>query len=553
MIEIPKLTLSDVLLKASKEAPDKGYTFLNQKSSVILNYGEVYPKAQGIASYLKQLGMKQSSKVLVVLEKSAEFTLLYFALLLSGVVPCILPTLSSLRDKQTAIENMATIAKQIDASWVFSTKAENFVMAGMKTVFIEDLDFSFINDFDAFSNRHAIIQASSGTTGKPKCISLSQENILSNAEQSRQRLSIDFKGNDVMVSWLPLFHDMGLIGCFLFPLYWQIDSIQMTPFQFLRRPSSWLKAISDYKGTLSTVPNFAYALAANKTDERIRTELDLSSWRSAMCGAEQIDYRTLENFASCFEASGFRREALTPCYGLAEATLCVSMHIPGTPINFENLDRKALTEMHKAILSNDKETGIKIMDCGPPVEGTVVKILNDSGKLLGEGEIGNVWIAGPSVKSNYLDKKEAPMRNYQHNFFSTGDLGYLRNGHLFITGRKKELIIIRGQNYAPTDFEWIASEIEGVANSKVVAFGFFDEPSATENLIILFEREKTEPDKSNLSLIEEVKRHIARKTGILPYRVEIVAKNFITKTTSGKVQREKVAQLFFETNKRVNS
>ena len=539
-------TLNEALLAASVSVPDKGYIFLNKQGATKLSYKALYEQASQKAKQCNAIGIGANAKVILTLDKSPEFTVLYYALLLCGAVPCVLPTMKASQANKQKLED---IASQIQASHIISGQPTGMEVEGVRSIEIEALSVETSEEgFKDRANETALIQCSSGTTAKPKCLALSQSNVLANLEQMRLRLNVPTGGSDVMVSWLPLNHDMGLIGCFLASMYGQIDCVQMTAFQFLRKPETWLQAISDYKGTLSSVPNFAYALVTKKTSDAVIETLDLSSWRSAMCGAEQINFKTLDEFSQRFQVCGFNPNAITPCYGLAEAALSVSMHVPGAELNYETLLRTTLIKDQTAYLSkntNDTGNSVMVMDCGKAMDGTDIQIRNEARTALKDGDIGEIWISGPSIIDGYIDLAEENATRFVDDWFNTGDLGYLREGHLFVTGRKKEVIIIRGHNYAPTEFEWVASEVLGVAFGKVIAFGIFDESAATELLHVVFEREKhVSVDVSDDELAKSVKLHVAKRTGILPHLVQVLPKNTISKTTSGKLQRLKIADMF---------
>jgi acyl-CoA synthetase (AMP-forming)/AMP-acid ligase II len=340
---------------------------------------------------------------------------------------------------------------------------------------------------------------------------------------------------------------MGLIGCFLFVLYWQLHGVFMTPYRFIRRPVTWLKAISDYGGTLSPAPNFAYGLVERRSTEQELAQLDLFTWRAALCGAEPIDPRTLQKFAQRFENAGFRPNSLTPCYGLVEASLCVAMHRPGEPLHYEQVARSALTKEKRALLDDRTDDTVLICDCGAPVEGTRIRITDENGAELPEGHVGSIWISGPSVTTSYYNAPEEIGRTLQAGWLNTGDLGYIRNGHLFVTGRNKDLIVIRGHNYQPTDFEWTAAEIPGISQGRVVAFGVYNSAEATEQLYLVCERPlKVEIEEE--TLVETIKLHVGRQTGVLPTHVGLVTRNTIPKTTSGKLQRARTKSLYFKLN-----
>jgi acyl-CoA synthetase (AMP-forming)/AMP-acid ligase II len=393
----------------------------------------------------------------------------------------------------------------------------------------------------------ALIQTSSGTTVIPKYIKLSHTNILANLQQIGRRLQV--VSDDVVICWLPLFHDMGLIGCFLFVLYWQLHGVFMAPSRFIRRPITWLKAISDYGGTLSPAPNFAYALVERRITDQELTLFNLSTWRAAVCGAEPIDVKTLQKFSERFAKCGFQPNNIIPCYGLAEASLCAVMHHPGELFHYECVARSALTREGVALVvaAPGSADAILICDCGSPTDETHIRITNEAGRELPDGYVGAVWISGPSITSGYYNAPEETARTLQAGWLNTGDLGYTRNGHLFITGRSKDLIVIRGHNYQPTEFEWAAAEVSGISKGRVVAFGVYSPEQASEQLYVICERPaKTEIEEKELC--ETIKLYVGQQTGVLPAHVGLVTRNTIPKTTSGKLQRARTKSLYFKLN-----
>lgn len=280
-----------------------------------------------------------------------------------------------------------------------------------------------------------------------------------------------------MISWLPLFHDMGLIGCFLFTAYWQLNGVFMLPDHFIRRPANWLQAITNHRGTLCPAPNFAFALALERVTEAERAKLDLSSCRAAMCGAEPINGRILQAFADRFAASGFSANALTPCYGLAEASLCVTMHQPERPFQVETIYQGGLEAKLAAPTDNEKHkrATVEVCNCGVAMPGTHIEIRDEIGKPLPDRALGRIWVSGPSLMQAYYDDPEKTAMTLQNGWLDTGDMGYMHQQQLFVVGRLKETIIVRGQNYFPTDFEQVAAELPHVTRGKVAAIGVYDE------------------------------------------------------------------------------
>jgi acyl-CoA synthetase (AMP-forming)/AMP-acid ligase II len=321
----------------------------------------------------------------------------------------------------------------------------------------------------------------------------------------------------------------------------------MSPSRFLRRPASWLRAISDYRGTLSPAPNFAYAYATARVRDEELAGVDLTSWRVAFCGAEPIDARTLHGFHDRFENHGLRKDVILPCYGLAEASLAVTFHESGMPFRSERLDREALSA-GMAMQTEPKQSSdgspisgvepVEVVSCGRPLKGTELRIVGPGGEDLDEGRVGRIVLRGPSVMKGYFGDAERSASTLQNGWLDSGDMGYLRDGQLYVTGREKDVIILRGKCYAPTEFEWPASETPGVRKGCAVAFGAFDPKHGTEVLHVVCETEVT-TEEERARLREEVARRIALRAGVRPEVVRLVRRDAIPKTTSGKVQRSK--------------
>ncbi|MEM7117922.1 MAG: AMP-binding protein [Chloroflexota bacterium] len=544
MNTIRHYTLPHMLKSVANKSPELGYVFEENSGATFLSYAELYSQATEWASRWQQLGLQKGERVLLVMPTTQLFAPVYWGLLLCGGVPCVLPSPMQLRGRELGIQRLRDVGQTLHARWLITTQNEYALWGASAISFpvylVEEVAATkpaafHLPTFD--SQETAVIQATSGTTTQPKCIGLTHANVLANLHQCWDRLEI--VAEDVVVSWLPLFHDMGLIGGFMMPLYWQIKGVLIPTARFIRRPARWLQAFTDHRGTLSPAPNFAYALALKRVSAAEQAKLDLSSWRSAMCGAEPIDARVLEAFAARFKSSGFEATSLTPCYGLAEAALCVTMKRMKRPLRVETICREtaATNQIAKVVASDTAESTLSVCDCGPPVIGTQIEIRDETGCVRPEGAIGRVWISGPSLMQGYVGKPQKTANMLQNGWLDTGDMGYLRNGHLFVIGRLKETIIIRGQNHFPTDFEQVAAELPEVELGKVVALGIYDEQEATERLHLVIEKRRKEKDER---LITAVKQHVAQRTGILPACVTLVRHNTITRTTSGKLQRHQL-------------
>jgi fatty-acyl-CoA synthase len=548
-------TLIDAFRAAAEQArPQKGYTFIESSQSEFVSFQQLWQQATTSAGALQQLGVERGDRVLLVLPTGAEFARLYLATLLSGAAPCVLFDPKGTQQEAIGAQRVREIGDHLGARLLITTEKHLPLWPP------QDLSFEVVTP-QALQQQEgapwrpvpvagsdlALIQATSGSTETPKCVLLTHQNVLANLQQIGQRIRMH--GEDVVVCWLPLFHDMGLIGCFLITLYWKLHGVFMSPYRFLRRPVEWLRTISHYGGTLSPAPNFAFALAARRISDKDLEGLDLSSWRSALCGAEPIDVRVLEEFVTRLAPNGFHPYALVPCYGMAEASLAVSMHHPGTAWRFEVISRQALVGQNRAVEVATSDAGaLFISDCGPAMDGTRIEIRDPQGNRLADGEVGVIWIQGPSVTQGYHNLPERTAELIQDGWLNTGDMGYVRRGRIFVTGRAKDMIVVRGHNYLPTDFEWAAAEVSGVQEGRVVAFGVYDPASATEQIYMVVEqpRDKFAEEGETLQWRDLIKTHVARKTGLLPAHVDVVPRNTIPRTTSGKVQRGLTRSLYFQ-------
>jgi acyl-CoA synthetase (AMP-forming)/AMP-acid ligase II len=276
--------------------------------------------------------------------------------------------------------------------------------------------------------------------------------------------------------------------------------------------------------------------------------LSLASWKAAICGGEQIDVVTMQNFADRFRQVGFHPNALVPAYGMAEAALCITMYSPGEALNYETVLQKELAERGVAVpvsLSSEDPT-TTLCDCGAVVEGTQLVIRNGVGAAVGDGQVGQIWVAGPSLLQEYINLPSENATLLQAGWLNTGDLGYLRNGRLFVVGRSKEIIIIRGHNYAPVDFERAAEEVAQVTAGRVVAIGIPNAQQGTEQLVILCEQPREALTLSPAEWQRAIQSHVGKRTGILPAQVIILPRNAIPRTTSGKLQRGLMRRMVME-------
>jgi acyl-CoA synthetase (AMP-forming)/AMP-acid ligase II len=340
------------------------------------------------------------------------------------------------------------------------------------------------------------------------------------------------------VSWLPLYHDMGLIGCLLSALYYPGNMVLIPPEVFLGRPALWLRALSRHKAFISPAPNFAYGLCVKRVKDEELQGVDLSSWKHALNGAEPVSLETLRRFSERFERYGFSPSALRPVYGLSEASLAVTFP-PGErgPRSLQ-VDADVLARELRAV-----EGSRALVSVGSPVAGVELEIRNELGHEVPERRVGRVFVRGPSVMTGYYGDPEATARALgADGWLDTGDLGFVADGELYLTGRAKDLVIIRGANHAPQAFEECLQGVEGVRVGCAVALGFTPEGSEDEALLILAER--AGPDVEDAEVEERARAAIVAGTGIRPHTVRMLEPGTLPRTSSGKLRRSEALRRY---------
>ncbi|MEU0007614.1 fatty acyl-AMP ligase [Streptomyces sp. NPDC006314] len=388
----------------------------------------------------------------------------------------------------------------------------------------------------------ALIQCTSGSTGRPKGVMVSHANLAANCEQLTG--ATGWKREDTTVSWAPLYHDMGLITGILCPVYVGGNTVLMPPTRFLRAPAEWLRHISTYRGAVAAAPNFAYGYVTSRVRDEELDGVDLSCWRMAFCGAEPIQPGTVRRFVDRFTRWGLPANAFTPGYGMAEATLVITAKRPGAPFTFDSIDRQAAVTGARAVdVDPQSADAVQVVDCGEPVAGAEVRIVDDNGHPLGENQIGHIQFRSPSRTAGYLDLPEESAASIDApDWWKTGDVGYLRDGGLRITSRAKDLVIIRGANYFPSDFEQAAETVPGVRLGAVIAVGHRPENADSEELHLIVETELD--SEQHAALRQAVRTAVSSRTGVAPDGIHLVPRRSIPKTTSGKLQRAKARELF---------
>ncbi len=539
-----------------------------------LTFGELAAAAQKCAEELGRRGVPAGGRVSLMLPSSRQFFICYAGILLAGAVPVpIYPPFRADRieeyaERQSAILNNAgvcllltfrraeavarllqprvkSLLDVVDAEKLLDAAEEEPPPApGALPAFLTGSRVRKGGDV-------ALLQYTSGSTGDPKGVILTHENLLANMRVIAE--AVQLGPGDVGVSWLPLYHDMGLIGAWLTLLLHGVPLVVLSPLAFLTRPERWMQAISKYKGTITAAPNFAYELCVRKISDKAMEGVDLSSWRVALNGAEPVNPETLERFAKRFEKYGFRREAMLPVYGLAEASLGVTFPPLYRGPRIDRVEREALTTQGRAVPARAQdENTIAFVSAGMALPKHEVMIADNEGKPAAERVEGLLWFRGASATSGYYKNEEATAQLFaggpahakgEYPWVNSGDRAYQADGEIYITGRVKDIIIKGGRNLYPHEVEELASRVEGIRKGCVVAFGLKGEETGTEKLVIVAESREEERGK-RAAVVLAINDVVSRGLGLPPDRVELIRPGGIPKTSSGKLRRDETKQLY---------
>ncbi|MBN3907016.1 MAG: fatty acyl-AMP ligase [Nostoc sp. NMS1] len=563
-------TLVELLsYRAENQSEQKAYSFLQstEKEAASLTYKELHLQAQAIATNLQSLNLV-GERALLLYQPGLDFIAAFFGCLYAGVVaiPAYPPRKNQKLSRLQAIvadaqaKIVLTSTSLLESLQTSFNQEEGLEISGLHWLATDELSSDLAQAWqpqELNGNTLAFLQYTSGSTGTPKGVMITHGNLLHNERMIEK--AFGHTNKTIVVGWLPVFHDMGLIGNVLQPLYLGVPCILMSPVEFLQKPIRWLQAISHYKATTSGGPNFAYDLCIRKvTPEQLAT-LDLSSWEVAFTGAEPVRAETLEQFASTFAPCGFRKEAFYPCYGMAETTLIVTGgEKTALPITC-NVEKAALEQNRIVKQPDDRKDTHTIVGCGQsPADQKAIVVDPQSLTMCPPEQVGEIWVAGPSVAQGYWnqpDETEKTFNAYLADtnvsdsaasgpFFRTGDLGFLQDGELFITGRLKDVIIVRGQNHYPQDIELT---VEKSHPSLRIGCGaaFAIDFKNSERLVVVQEVERSYLRKLNVQeVIAQLRQAVTAHHGLEVFTTVLVKTGSIPKTSSGKIRRQACRSAF---------
>jgi fatty-acyl-CoA synthase len=552
-------TLVDAVCALERDST-RGFVFVRADGSErFCSFQEMASEAARRAGALTSLGLREGDRVVLAVPDGEEFVLSLLGASFAGIVPVPLHPAEAARSPAAYRQTVAHVVRAAGAAMILTTAAakeateraanlEGTANSLRAIVTVDDLAPTHRSlRVHASPDALALIQFTSGSTGRPKPVAVTHANLAANAagfmiDGLQRDPSVD-KG----VSWLPLFHDMGLIGFVMGPLFTNVPCVILPTATFARRPRVWLDTIHRHRGTITYASSFAYELIAKRLKDKNLQALDLSCLRICGCGAEPLRARVLREFAETLAPTGFQASAFVPSYGMAEATLAITLAPLGRPLETDTVDTHALAE-GRAVPADSQGTTSEMVSCGRPFPGHELAIVDDDGRRLAERRVGQIVVRGPSVATGYFCEPERTARAYARiqgdtpgdaPWLHTGDLGYLVAGDLFVCGRSQDVVAVRGRNYFPSDIEAAVSEVPGVRPGGVVAFSVLAPTdgvhvAATARLVVCCEGSATHEE----AIVEQTFAIVSARFGLTLDEVVVVAPASLPRTSSGKLKRQ---------------
>ncbi|MGR2739071.1 AMP-binding protein [Billgrantia sp. Q4P2] len=526
--------------------PDRPHLYLygEEDEPQIISYAELELGAQRVAAALASRGIRHGDRIALMLPTSRDYFVAFFGVLRAGAVPVpIYPPArpaqleEHLRRHGRILENagtglLITVAEARSLAHLLHAEAPQ--LRHIVTLAELDAQPPSASPHPPEASSLALLQYTSGSTGDPKGVQLSHAQLLANIRAMGERL--EATPDDVFVSWLPLYHDMGLIAAWLASLYYAIPLVVMSPLAFLSRPLRWLELIDRHRGTISGAPNFGYELCLRAIPPERVQDLDLSCWRVAFNGAEPVSASTMEGFTERLAPAGLRRDALMPVYGLAEAAVGLCVARPGRGVVVDSVNRDRFAASGEARPEYDPAAAQSFVNCGPPLPGYTLRIVDDQGHELAERQEGDIEFRGPSATDGYFDNREESEKLLHDGWLRTGDRGYLANGDLHVSGRRKDVLVRGGRNLYPYDIEAAVGRLEGIRKGCVAVFGSLDQATGVESLIVVAETHVEDPARRR-ELHNAIADTVVDIVNVPADDICLVPPHSVLKTSSGKIRR----------------
>ena len=545
-------TFTDVLKDFYEREPERVSVTLQfpGQPDFPITYRELIERSNDYTVAYVRAGVKPGDVVILILQHGKDLVYSFWGAVLLGAIPSMMPFLTEKLSPDRYRADLSALFSHSHPTGVvtypeFEADVKLMVSESgdtVREVFITDriprqekLDFAALPGIKSKATDVVLLQHSSGSTGLQKGVALSHLAIFNHLDAYGE--SIRLRPDDVIVSWLPLYHDMGLIACFLMPILCGVHVVQMSPFDWVRAPYRMLQTISAYRGTLTWVPNFAYNFCAQKIRDRDMEGVDLSSWRASVNTSEPVKFKSHEMFYERFKSFGLRLETLQTSYGMAENVFAATQNDVGKLPYVEEVDRESFSAERIARPAFDGRPAIQMMSCGKPIPNTIIRIVDNKGHDLPERHIGEIVLKSNCMLNEYYNRPDLTKKAFlPGGWYMSGDYGYMFNGEIFVAGRKKDMIIVGGKNIYPQDLETLACEVPGVHPGRTVAFGLFDESQGTEEVVVIAEVD-TDDENEHERVANEIRKHVTKNSAIAMRHVRVVGPKWVLKTSSGKVAR----------------
>jgi fatty-acyl-CoA synthase len=534
----------------------RGLNFHDARGTLARPYPFAELRSDAIAAAYRLIaaGVRPEDRIALVAETGPEFAALFFGTIYAGAWPVPLPLPTSFGGRDSYIEQLRVQLASCDPKMlIFPPELSAMAAEAARLAGTDGIDWSEFATREApeavlpqaHGEQIAYLQYSSGSTRFPHGVAITHHALLNNLAAHSHGMQID--GTDRCISWLPWYHDMGLVGCFLSPIANQVSTDYLKTEDFARRPLAWLDMISRHDGTaLSYSPTFGYDICARRMSSQTKAaeRFDLSRWRVAGNGADMIRPDVMQAFVDAFADAGFKASAFLPSYGLAEATLAVSLMPPGEGIRVELVEETQLSGGGDSLAANDGPRPQRfraIVNCGKPVRDMTVEIREEDGTPLPDGAIGKLWCKGPSVMVGYFRDQEATDACMVDGWLDTGDMAYMSDGYIYIVGRAKDMIIVNGKNHWPQDIEWAVEQLPGFKSGDIAAFAITT-PGGEETPAVLVQCRSSD-DAERLRLRDEIRERVRSVTG-MNCVIELIPPRTLPRTSSGKLSRAKARNLY---------
>lgn len=539
--------LAAALVDRYRREPDAVAYYLPEAPDDRITVEDLFAAANAAGAALVAAGVRRGDRLCVCVDTSPELLAVLFGAALVGAVPMLAePPLTAGRRKLW-LERVGHLIEAGEPSVLVCEEGlreiaeETFGGRGLP-ILSPPFDAGVVREpvLDPDPEEPTLIQFSSGTTSAAKGVVLSHRGLIAAADAIGA--GTPFRRGDIMLSWLPLHHDMGMIGGTLTPFLHDVTAVLFRPLTFAVQPELWLRLIHRYRATMSPAPNFAYRLIAGRLSTLDLTGLDLGSWRTAFNGAEVVDPNTVRAWERAMGPYGFRPESMRPCYGMAELGLAATFAPADTRPRITSLSRTAMLEHGRAEPPDHEWDAQEFVSSGTPVPGVRMRVVDKDGTDLPDGRAGRILLAADSMMTGYYKLPDKTAEDLRDGWLRTGDLGFVIDGELYVTGREKDLVIIAGRNYQPQPFEIAAATVDGVRAGGVAAIGVPDADSGTERLVLVVESKRFGAAELMTELAVSVERAVADLAGVRPHRVIMVPPGTVPKTPSGKTQRPLLAR-----------